>query len=286
MASGIAAETQGTVQGLGSAAWAKCRPMTFSTSDRAERLGRSIRVVLVEPESEGNIGSVARAMMNFGLQDLWLVNPKAKIGAEALAYSAHAGDIVRNAKIAQTLDDALVNVGYVIGTSAIFARSPSNLLRAAITPRELATKLSDSSDCIALLFGRESAGLNNRELERCDLLISIPASPEYPVLNVATAASIIFYELHQTKSAPPLVAASTREDRERLVSLFEQACDVADVPAHRKRLAVRAFRAIVSRAFISQRESTLLLGVLRRALRLAKRARLSRENAKLAGAAS
>ena len=204
-----------------------------------------IRVVLVELEHEGNIGSIARLMKDFGLSELWLVNPKVDIGAEAWSFASHANDILTDATFVKTLDEALDGVGYVVGTTSISAKRSSNLLRATITPQELAQTVCAVKGSVALLLGRESTGLSNEELAKCDVSITIPASPAYRTLNVASAAAIIFYELWMVQSTSRR-GHLKEADRE-----------------YRERLTVKAFKNIICRAFISRREATLIIGTFR-----------------------
>lgn len=226
----------------------------------------TVRVVLVEPEKEGNIGSVARAMKNFDLDDLWIVNSKVPIGGEAQAYAVHGLDVLSEARIVKMLSEALKGVDIVAGTSAVVASSTSNLLRVAVTPKQMAEKIRITKrGRVAIVFGRESSGLNNKELEVCDFLVSIPASRNYNVLNLATAASIIFYELFQLKTTKNIELAS-EDSKQRLLAEFDRLARECDLQPHKRRLADRAFRNIISRSFISRREASLLIGVFRKAL--------------------
>jgi len=227
-------------------------------------LGSRLRVVLVEPEKQGNIGSVARSMKNFGLTDLLLVSPKTSIGDEAFRYATRGKKILEKAKLVKTLPDALRGASLVVGTTAIVGRSTRNLLRITIDPSQLVSRLSETSGPVALVFGRESSGLTNSELGRCNIVVNIPASQDYNVLNVATAASIMFYELFKVKSTRPISLEPTRQSVERLAVIFANLADVADLPAHRKRLADRAFRNVLAKSIISRREVSLIIGVLRR----------------------
>jgi len=224
-----------------------------------------IRIVLVEPEHEGNIGSVARLIKNFGLNELWLINPKTEVGKEARVYAVHAKEIIENAVIVNELNEALYGINFVIGTTAIFAKSTSNFLRVSITPEELAKKAILIKGKMALLFGRESKGLSNDELNKCDSIVTIPTNPLYKTLNIATASAIILYELWKTivKHPKGYFEEASRENRLRLIKLFDQ-FSVYSLPSYKRKLATRAFQNIISRAFISKREATLIIGVLRK----------------------
>jgi TrmH family RNA methyltransferase len=227
-----------------------------------------IRVVLVEPEYGGNIGSVARSMKNFGLNELYLVNPKAKIGIEARAFAAHAQDVLANAIIIDYLDKALEGVRYVVGTTAITGKRSSNIIRTAITAEEVAKIVICQNRKTAFLFGRESKGLSNQELSKCDTVVSIPSSPKYRALNLATASTIVFYELYKTKCKPSrgYKEEASVEEKDRLIKFFEQITVKIEVRPHKFRLIQRAFRNIIYRTFSSKREVSLIVGVLRKTL--------------------
>jgi TrmH family RNA methyltransferase len=231
----------------------------------------NVRVVLVEPEHEGNIGSIARLMKNFGLTQLWLVNPLITLGSEAYTLAVHASELLDKCRIVETLTQSLEKVDWVIGTTAISAKKRSNLRRTTITPEELAKQLSIQNGVIAILFGREGHGLFNHELDLCDVIVSIPSSSQYQTLNVASASAIIFYELWKANTDHNHRGSSKEVDiptKQRLLHLFQQVVEKEELPTHRKRLASQAFKNIISRAFISQREAHLLLGVLRRATKI------------------
>lgn len=231
----------------------------------------NIRVVLVEPEHEGNVGSIARLMKNFGLSQLWLVNPQISFGSEAYARAVHASDLLDCCHIVQNLKQACLDMDWIIGTTAIYAKKSSNLRRTTITPEELAKQSAfQERSRLALLFGREGRGLSNKELDLCDVVVSIPSSSQYQTLNIASASAIIFYELwkkrsHELQGATRAIDVYTKL---RLLQFFTELVEKEGLPPHRKRLATKAFRNIVSRAFISHREAHLLLGVFRRAIDL------------------
>jgi len=230
----------------------------------SEKLGKRFRVVLVEPEKEGNIGAIARSMKNFGLTDLCIVSPRTPIGDEAYRYATRGREILEKAEVVENLSEALRRIEHIVGTTAIVGRSTRNLLRIAVDPAQLASRLAETSGSVALLFGRESSGLTNTELEKCDIVVNVPASESYNVLNVATAASILFYELFKVRSARPSPLEPSRQSLERVASIFASLTDAADLPTHRRRLADRAFRNVLSKSFISRREVSLIMGVLRR----------------------
>jgi TrmH family RNA methyltransferase len=223
-----------------------------------------VRVILVEPESAGNIGAVARSMKNFALSDLWIVNPKTRVTMEARAFAMHGYDILKKARKVKTMGQALNNLNLVVGTSAIVATSRSNVTRIPITPIDLAHRISTFQGNVGIVFGRESSGLSNEEMKNCDLMVTIPANRNYNVLNIASAASIIFYELFRTRTIRPGPPLASQAVKTRLLLEFSHLVTHSGVQTHRRELVQRSFRNIISRSFITRREASLLVGLFRR----------------------
>jgi len=224
-----------------------------------------VRVILVEPEKAGNIGAVARSMKNFALSDLWIVNPKTPLTMEARAFAMHGYDVLKKAKRVKTIKQAVRNLNLVVGTSAIVATSRSNITRVPITPIDLAHRIATFEGNVGIVFGRESAGLSNEELEYCDLMVTIPANRNYNVLNISSAASIIFYELFRTRMTRPGPPLASHTVKTRLLIEFSQLVIQSGVQAHKRNLLQRSFRNLISRSFITRREASLLVGLFRRA---------------------
>ena len=152
-----------------------------------------IRIVLVNTSHTGNMGSAARAMKTMGLTRLVLVDPQALPDDGAHALAAGASDVLANARIVSTLDEAIADCGLVIGTSA---RSRT-LSWPMLDPREAGEKAvgEGMQHPVALVFGRERTGLTNDELQKCHYHVAIPANPEYSSLNLAMAVQTICYEV-------------------------------------------------------------------------------------------
>jgi TrmH family RNA methyltransferase len=224
-----------------------------------------VRIVLVEPEKAGNIGAVARSMKNFALSDLWIVNPKTPVTMEARAFAMHGYDVLKKAKTVRTLKQALRRLNLVAGTSAIVATSRSNITRVPITPIDLAHRIATFEGNVGIVLGRESSGLSNEEMEYCDLMVTIPANRDYNVLNIASAASIIFYELFRARAVRPGPPLASQAVKGQLLIEFSKLMTRGGVQRHKRSLAHRSFRNIISRSFITRREASLLVGVLRRA---------------------
>ncbi|WP_049355513.1 tRNA (cytosine(32)/uridine(32)-2'-O)-methyltransferase TrmJ [Haemophilus parainfluenzae] len=151
---------------------------------------QNIRIVLVETSHSGNIGSAARAMKTMGLSNLYLVSPKS-VDEQSIALAAGADDVLQNAKIVDTFEQAIEDCSLVIGTSTRLRHLQSTL----IEPRECAEKASVHQGQVAIVFGRERVGLTNEELLKCHYHLNIPANPEYSSLNLAMAVQLVSYEM-------------------------------------------------------------------------------------------
>ena len=150
----------------------------------------NIRVVLVNTSHPGNIGGAARAMKNMGLSRLVLVEPRDFPSPEAEARASGASDVLESAQVVATLEEALVGCTVVLGTSARDRSLPWPL----VDPRECGEKViaeAGQGKEIALVFGREHAGLTNDELQRCHFHVHIPSSPDFSSLNLAAAVQVL-----------------------------------------------------------------------------------------------
>ncbi len=153
----------------------------------------SVRIVLVNTSHPGNVGGVARAMKNMAFEKLYLVDPKEFPSDKATARSSGATDILENAVVTSTLDEALEGCNFVVGASARGRHIPWPVFN----PRELVEQMLPEAERlnIALVFGREDRGLTNDELHRCHRHVHIPSNPDFSSLNLAAAVQVLCYEL-------------------------------------------------------------------------------------------
>jgi tRNA (cytidine32/uridine32-2'-O)-methyltransferase len=161
-----------------------------------------IRIVLVGTTHPGNIGAVARAMKNMGLDDLALVAPRYFPHPDATARASGADDLLGKARVVDTLAEAIDDCIFVAGASA---RSRS-INWPCLDARDAASRaLAESTrGNVALVFGPEKSGLANEDLDHCQALLSIPTNPEFSSLNLAMAVQVVCYELRaQQADAPP-----------------------------------------------------------------------------------
>ncbi len=228
-------------------------------------------VVVVEPETKGNIGTIARAMKNFGLSELKLVNPpELHEDDEAYGFAGHAReDVLPNAETV-TFDEIVENY-HTIGSTAITNEDSSHHVRYPFkTPVEVKESLRTVDTRTALVFGREGRGLNNGELEQLDEVCSIPASSEYPVLNLGQAATVLLYELREltvdeTQLPDVERTRASEADIERFYDYFGEFLEYAEHRDHKRTKTNRMIRRLVGRAHPTDREIKTLMGVMRRA---------------------
>ena len=159
-------------------------------------LKNQIDIVLVETSHPGNIGSVARAMKTMGLKNLILVNPKDFPSKEALKLSGNAQDVVDQAIIVSTLDEAIAKSLNVYATSARTRTISWPIITAEDAGIEINENIRQNSKT-SIIFGREDRGLTNDELQKANKHILIPSSDEYPVLNIAMSVQVIAYEIYK-----------------------------------------------------------------------------------------
>ena len=226
-------------------------------------------VAVVDADTPGNVGTIARAMKNFGFADLLLVDPPdLDPEGEAYGFAGQAREDVLPEATETTLD-AIIESYYTVGFTAVTNESGANHVRYPfLTPAELAEELAGVDADVALVFGREDTGLSNDELARLDRVCSIPASADYPVLNLGQAATIALYELRDlagTESQLPDI--TDRADPgavEGLIDQFEAFLDDVGYREIKRAKTARLWRRVIGRAHPTEREVTTLRGVFRR----------------------
>ncbi|RKD97053.1 RNA methyltransferase [Halopiger aswanensis] len=230
-------------------------------------------VAVVDAQSPGNVGTIARAMKNFGFEDLLLIDPpELDPDGEAYGFAGHAReDILPNATEI-TFDD-LVDNYHTIGCTAVTNEDDRSHIRFPFsTPADLAERLPTVEAPTALVFGRERVGLTNEELERIDEICSIPAAEEYPVLNLGQAATVTLYELRTLTldegdtQLPDLERVRAPEPMyDRLYDQWADLLEEINHPDEKREKTMRMLRRVHGRADLTKREANTLLGLLRRA---------------------
>lgn len=244
-------------------------------------LGRSIRIVLVEPSHPGNIGAVARAMKTTAIEDLTLVNPELYPDPRARWRAMGGADVLARARVADTLEHAVEDCTLVVAASARQASVPWPCLAPREAAEEVLNEGSRPGGRAAVVFGREATGLTTVELNLCQLQLRIPANPEYGSFNIAMAVQIVCYEIFiaaQARGASNAPASSAPKgpgdgawDRpgasigeiEGFYAHLEQTLAELGVydPTNPRKLMAR-IRRLVSRVRPDQTEVAILRGIL------------------------
>ncbi len=224
-----------------------------------------LRIVLVEPLYQGNVGSVARAMKNFGFSDLVLVNP-CKLEGEARAMSSHARDLLENARKVNNFEKAIDDCSIVIGTTGIAgSRFDLHLRIPGYSPAEMKKRLIGVNGKIAVLFGREDNGFTKEELKKCDMIMTIPTSEVYPVMNLSHAVAVVLYEFSDVKGGDTPLA-----DPFDIRLLYEHISELLkdiDYPEHKREKTDLMLKRIFGRACLLPREVQTLRGIIRKVQR-------------------
>ena len=166
----------------------------------------NVSFILVEPREPGNIGASARAMKNMGFKNLELIRPRRYLTDEARRMACNAVDLLEGAKNHAEFGDSIKDKSIIIGTTRRLGKR-----RGVILPLREGTKrimTTAKKNKVAILFGREDKGLNNREVEECGFLLTIPSDPSSPSINLAQSVLLVAYELSQKTyrtEAPKLV---------------------------------------------------------------------------------
>lgn len=214
-----------------------------------------VKVVFVEPLYQQNLGYGARVMKNFGVGEMRLVRPRCDYkGKDAIKYSKHAVDLIKNARVYKSVREATRDCDIVVGTTGQWFRTegayynvyPSGKLKSIIGNKKA-----------ALLIGRDDLGLTKEEMRGCDATVFVETNKEYPVLNISHALAILLYELNGNRKELPSHIYSEKKGREGLIRLFENSIkgrqDIRD-----KKSVAMAFRHVINRAEPTNKEINAL----------------------------
>ena len=230
-------------------------------------------IILVEPQLAENIGTAARAMANFGLSDLRLVNPREGWPSDKARSAASRADyVIDAARVFPSLEPAVAGLGFILATTA----RAREVAKAAVGPRQAAGKvrrLLAAGTSVGVLFGRERTGLTNAEVSLADEILTLPVDPAFSSLNVAQAVLIVAYEWRlsgiagEASALPFDGGIAPPADRVELIRLFEHietALDAAGFfrPPEKRAHMVLALRAMLQRAGLTDQEVRTLRGVV------------------------
>lgn len=227
-------------------------------------------IILVEPLHPGNIGAAARAMKNMGFRRLRLVKPTAPFCTEARRMASGALDVLESAEVFQSLAEALADLHV---TAGLTARTGKGRIR-KLDPQGLVRHLRayPPQSRLGIVFGREDRGLTNEELDLCNLLVTIPTSPEHPSLNVAQAVLVVCYEflkdrIHAAAVAQVQPRKTVPASSEELEALYRHGREVllriGFLHENNPDRILRVLRRIFGRIGLESREVSILRGVLR-----------------------
>ncbi len=246
-------------------------PLPTDAEEQPFRRTHGPVVVVVDAETPGNVGTIARAMKNFGLSELKLVTPpELHEDGEAYGFAGHAReDVLPNAETVTF--ESVVETYHTVGTTAITNDDSRRHVRFPFkTPVEVRESLETVDSRTALVFGREGTGLDNDELARLDEVCSIPASADYPVLNLGQAATILLYELRTLTVSETQLPDVERERADeaaidRFYDFFETFHRSIETRDHKREKTRVMMRRLLGRAHPTEREITTLTGIFRRA---------------------
>jgi len=224
-----------------------------------------LRVVLLNPQEEGNVGSIARAMRNFGFSELYLVNP-CKLGGVARAFASHGMTVLEKAKTVGTFEQAVKGCDHIVGTTGKKGGHNTPKRKAPLTPEQLAETLPPGK--VALVFGNEAYGLLNEVLEQTDFAVRIPANPEYPILNLAQSVCVILYELAKkrfgkTVREKPL----TRKMRAQLDQYTREIVKEVYEQPHQQRAIGTTLLRIYGKSMLTEQEGRRIISFYRKIMR-------------------
>ena len=250
------------------------------TSERRnERLGRGFArdhiapapvFVLVEPQMGENIGAAARAMLNFGVSGLRLVNPRDGWPNEkAGAMAAGAAPVLDNVRVFEDLDAALFDCQYVVATTARRRELMTPVLSLRDAVSSLSTRVGEGLKC-AVVFGGERNGLSSEDVARADAILTVPVNPAFSSLNLAQAVCLVSYEWSMNTadiSVTPAIERSpaVKDDVAGLVDHLERELDDVGYffPEEKKPLMARNLRVALTRAGFTRPEIHSLRGAIK-----------------------
>lgn len=231
-----------------------------SFSKSFNKIRENLTFVLVEPESQGNIGATARAMKTCGFKNLILVNPKEKNHPETLWMAHQSEDILENAKIVNSLSEAIADMHLVIGTTQRkrYFRFPF------YTPEEISDNIEGITQKypVAIVFGRESSGLTNNELTQCHIHSTIYTATTKPALNLSQAVMIFaytFFKLQNVKDSKFRLDLATTEEINHFYSHLQQSMhSVGFTPRDSMDNFITRFKRLLGRSMPEKRDVRLL----------------------------
>ncbi|MGF9562002.1 RNA methyltransferase [Neorhizobium sp. JUb45] len=242
------------------------------TNSERELIAEGPAIILVEPQLGENIGMVARAMANFGLAELRLVNPRDGWPSEkARAAASKADHVIDATKVYETLEEATADLNFVYATTAR-ERYGFKPVRSPVVACQTLQQKFKGGEKTGILFGRERWGLTNEEVALADEIVTFPVNPAFASLNIAQAVLLMSYEwmkcgmedLSETLFDPVEQKPSTKEQVFGLFEHLEEALDSRGYfhPPAKKPRMIDNLRAVISRRGFSEQEISVFRGVI------------------------
>ena len=235
--------------------------------------------VLIRPQMGENIGAAARAMLNFGLDRMRLVDPRdGWPNPKAVAMASGAGRVLDAAQLAGTTAEAVADCGFVYATTA----RPRGLTKPVLTPeaamRDAASRIA-AGQPVAVMFGPERAGMENDDIARANAIVSVPVNPEFPSLNLAQCVLLMAYEWRRATTETPAERVealgdwATQVEVEKLAEHYETRLDEAGFffPETKAEGMKRSLRNLWSRMPLTRADVQMLHGILRQMVRWKER---------------
>ena len=227
----------------------------------------NISIVLCNTTHNGNIGSSARAMKTMGLSNLILVSPDCHVDEYAYALASNARDVIENALILDSLEEALANTTVSYALTSRKREFNHHISNPELSVKEMLIH-ANQNEKIAIVFGCERAGLTISQLEKCNRLITIPGNPDYLSLNLSQAVQIISYEIykHFNGSIEHLktpTKKATFADNQGVLLQIEHVLSSTDYYQHKnKKMVDRRLQNIINKANLNREEVDLIRGML------------------------
>ena len=223
---------------------------------------RMVRIVLVEPKHPGNVGAVARVMVNFGIEELILIGG-CEINEEAYNRSTSGKYILEKSQRYDDLKEGLEGGEVNVGTSGIIPGGDKRWYRNPIHCKDLLSKLDGRNP--NLIFGREDFGLYKEELSLCEIAVRVPTNPDKPILNLSHAVGIILYELNRNTKfkLPSRPKKIKQKEVEIMVSSFLDVLKETNYPERRLQRAETTLRRIMSRGTLDENEYDTVMGMIK-----------------------
>ena len=233
-------------------------------------------VILIEPQMAENVGMAARAMMNCGLENLRLVNPRENhLSDKAIAASSNAEEILYNAKIFSSTSDAIADLNWVAATTARHRDQTKTVMNADEAAKQISTLITDNNKC-GIMFGPERTGLRNEDVCLADVIINVPLNPKHCSLNLSQAVLLVGYEFYKTqifvKPAHLETNHTTPAEKEKVLLFCKyledklEDCGNFKIGEKREKMIIN-LRNIFTRGQLTEQELNTLYGVVNHLLR-------------------